>query len=54
MSGWLPSMVDMPMSLGGHLDELRRRLMWPVITVMVIFVAAFAFEPLIVNRCRTR
>ena len=44
MSGWLPSMVDMPMSLGGHLDELRRRLMWPVITVAVFFVAAFGFQ----------
>ena len=44
MSGWLPSMVDIPMSLGGHLDELRRRLMWPVITVSVLFIAAFAFQ----------
>lgn len=44
MSGWLPSMVDIPMSLGGHLDELRRRLMWPVITLMVVFIGAFAVQ----------
>jgi sec-independent protein translocase protein TatC len=36
--------VDIPMGLGNHLDELRRRLIWPVITVAVLFVAGFAFQ----------
>ncbi len=40
----IPSLVDLPMGLGAHLDELRRRLMWPVITVAVIFVASFAAQ----------
>lgn len=40
----LPPLIDMPMGLGDHLDELRRRLMWPVITVAVIFVVAFGFH----------
>lgn len=40
----IPSLVDLPMGLGAHLDELRRRLMWPVITVAVIFIASFAAQ----------
>jgi sec-independent protein translocase protein TatC len=40
----LPPLIDLPMGLGDHLDELRRRLMWPVITVAVIFVVAFGFQ----------
>ena len=36
--------VDIPMGLGSHLDELRRRLIWPVITVAVLFVTGFAFQ----------
>jgi len=41
---WLPSMVDLPMGLGDHLNDLRRRLMWPVITVIVLFVVTFAIQ----------
>jgi sec-independent protein translocase protein TatC len=36
--------VDVPMSLGDHLEELRRRLVWPLITLALVFMAAFAFE----------
>ncbi len=36
--------IDIPMGLGDHLDELRRRVIWPVITVAVLFIAAFAFQ----------
>lgn len=36
--------IDIPMGLGDHLDELRRRLMWPVITVCLLFVVGFAFQ----------
>jgi len=38
------SPIDIPMGLGDHLDELRRRIIWPVIVVAVIFVAGFAFQ----------
>ncbi len=40
----MPSMADMPMSLGDHLHELRRRLVWPIITFLAAFIAAFAFQ----------
>ena len=36
--------VDVPMSLGDHLEELRRRLVWPLITLGLVFFTAFAFE----------
>lgn len=36
--------IDIPMGLGDHLDELRRRIIWPVITVAVLFVSAFACQ----------
>jgi sec-independent protein translocase protein TatC len=42
--GWLPAMVDIPMALGDHLHDLRRRLIWPVATVAVLFVLTFAFQ----------
>ena len=35
-------LIDAPMSLGDHLVELRRRLLWPVVSVLVVFVVAFA------------
>ncbi len=34
--------VDVPMALGDHLVELRRRVVWPVLAVVVVFIAAFA------------
>ena len=36
--------IDIPMGLGDHLDELRRRIIWPVIVVAVIFMVAFGFQ----------
>jgi sec-independent protein translocase protein TatC len=36
--------VDVPMSLGDHLEELRRRLVWPLIALGALFFLAFAFE----------
>jgi sec-independent protein translocase protein TatC len=41
---WLPSMIDVPMGLGDHLQELRRRLVVPLVVVFVIFIGAFAFQ----------
>jgi sec-independent protein translocase protein TatC len=41
MAGLLP---DIPLPLGEHLDELRRRLVWPIVIFGVIFVAAFNFD----------
>jgi sec-independent protein translocase protein TatC len=40
---WFPSLADLPMSLGDHLHELRRRLVWPILTVGVVFCVAFCF-----------
>lgn len=40
----LPHLMDMPMSLGDHLAELRRRLIWPVVTVAVAFLVCFSFQ----------
>lgn len=34
---------DIPMSLGSHLDELRRRLMLPIIVFVVVFVVSLGF-----------
>jgi sec-independent protein translocase protein TatC len=39
-----PLMPDVPLPLGEHLDELRRRLIWPVILFGVVFLAAFSFD----------
>ena len=36
--------TDAPMSLGRHLDELRRRIIWPLVTLGVVMVVAFAFS----------
>lgn len=36
--------IDIPMGIGDHLDELRRRIIWPVIVVGLIFIVAFAFQ----------
>ena len=32
---------DIPLPLGDHLDELRRRLLWPAMVWGAVFVAAF-------------
>lgn len=39
--GLLP---DVPLPLGEHLDELRQRLVWPILLFAVVFVAAFNFD----------
>ncbi len=36
--------ADVPMSLGDHLDELRRRLIWPLIILGIGFFTAFLYE----------
>lgn len=36
--------VDVPMSLGDHLEELRRRLKWPLIALGAFFMIAFYYE----------
>ncbi len=35
---------DVPVPLGEHLDELRRRLIWPALVWGLVFFVAFAFE----------
>lgn len=36
--------ADRPMSLGSHLDELRRAIIFPLIIFVVAFIVAFAFQ----------
>jgi sec-independent protein translocase protein TatC len=40
----LPHLLDMPMSLGDHLEELRRRMIMPLLALAVCFIAAFAYN----------
>jgi sec-independent protein translocase protein TatC len=44
MAKWKPLLEDVPMSLGDHLHELRRRLILPICSIAVLFLLAFAFE----------
>ncbi len=44
MVNLLPHLIDMPMSLGDHLEELRRRLIIPLIALAVLFIASFAYN----------
>ena len=44
MAKWEAPVEDMPMSLGDHLHELRRRLITPIIAIGVLFLVAFYFE----------
>jgi len=44
MVNLLPHLVDMPMSLGDHLEELRRRMIVPLIALAVCFIASFAYN----------
>lgn len=37
-------MLDVPMGLGDHLHELRRRLKWPLICIGIIFLVCFAYQ----------
>lgn len=40
----LPSLMDMPMSLGDHLDELRRRIIFPILVFLLLFIVGFALD----------
>lgn len=40
----LPHLLDMPMSLGDHLEELRRRLIVPIIAMALCFIGAFTYN----------
>ena len=44
MPRWLPAEIDLPMSLGGHLGELRRRILPPLLVLAVGFILGFAFH----------
>jgi Sec-independent protein translocase protein (TatC) len=44
MAKWKPPLEDVPMSLGDHLHELRRRLILPICSIAILFLLAFAFE----------
>jgi len=44
MAKWEAPVEDLPMSLGDHLHELRRRLIFPIIAIGVLFIAAFMVE----------
>ncbi len=44
MARLIPPMDDLPMSLGDHLHELRRRLIWPLVSLALVFFVAFGFE----------
>ena len=39
-----PELFDLPMSLGDHLHELRRRLIFPIASLAVLFLVAFIFH----------
>lgn len=42
--GLMPDLTDMPMSLGDHLHELRRRLVLPIIAFVLLFMIGFAID----------
>ncbi len=44
MPNLLPHLIDMPMSLGDHLGELRRRLVVPIAVLLGVFIAGFAMQ----------
>jgi sec-independent protein translocase protein TatC len=44
MVNLLPHLIDMPMSLGDHLHELRKRVIFPLLVFVVFFIAAFCFS----------
>lgn len=44
MGRWLPAEIDLPMSLGGHLGELRRRIIPPVLVLALGFILGFIFH----------
>jgi len=42
--GMLPDIFDLPMSLGDHLHELRRRLIVPIVAFVLLFILGFAID----------
>ncbi len=44
LSSLMPGLADMPMSLGDHLHELRRRLILPIIAFVLLFIIGFAID----------
>ena len=44
MANSQPDLFDLPMSLGDHLHELRRRLIFPIASLAALFLVAFIFE----------
>jgi sec-independent protein translocase protein TatC len=44
MGQWLPSLIDLPMSLGDHLHDLRRKIIIPIVVLAVVFMVSFAFQ----------
>jgi len=40
----LPDIFDLPMSLGDHLHELRRRLIVPIVAFVLLFMLGFAID----------
>jgi len=40
----LPDIFDLPMSLGDHLHELRRRLIVPIVAFVLLFILGFAID----------
>jgi len=40
----LPSLADIPMRLGDHLQDLKRRLFWPVVVLCVAFFFGIIFQ----------
>jgi len=41
------SPFDIPMSLGDHLEDLRKRLVWPILIMAILFIAGFAMQGLL-------
>lgn len=44
IKGLLPDLLDIPMGLGEHLDELRRRIITPVIAFVLLLVLGFILD----------
>jgi sec-independent protein translocase protein TatC len=40
----LPDLVDLPMGLGDHLQELRKRLFWPVLILCAVFILGVVWQ----------
>ena len=52
MPSLLPKIEDQPMSLVGHLDELRSRVLWSVAAWVAAGIAAYRLAPTMLDRAR--